>query len=271
MTTRAKVSHVQRIRPARVGSCRSPGFINGRTVRLPTVCIRTGAPSTAASSFISGLIREPLQGQPAVCPIASSPEDPILENMPIYVTRSKTVVENILYALTLDEKKMLEIGGKGVGRLRTINLPGIKINTRDILNALCVEMEVLHHHTANPDALRSENRPAAKKRLRRSRTKRIPRSSPSARPGPATTIAQFRRLWALRRIAARQVSRMQWETSFRISRHETVLIPHIRLYKCVWSPMALLCSNHGALPGLGLPVDPLVAIGTMMPPSSCSA
>lgn len=115
-----------------------PGYLNGRTVRLPTVCVRTGAPSSAASSFISGLIREPLQGQPSVCPIASSANDPILEDMPIYVTRSKTVVQNILYAMALDEERMLKVGGKGVGRLRTINLPGIKITTNDILAALWV-------------------------------------------------------------------------------------------------------------------------------------
>jgi hypothetical protein len=73
-----------------------------------------------------------------VCPIASSANDPILEDMPIYVTRSKTVVQNILYAMALDEERMLKVGGKGVGRLRTINLPGIKITTNDILAALWV-------------------------------------------------------------------------------------------------------------------------------------
>jgi len=112
------------------------GFINGRTVRLPTVTVRTGAPSSAASSFISGLIREPLQGLESICPVAGSPTDPILDNMPIWVTRSKTVVENILYAITLDEKKLLEAGGKDVGKLRTVNLPGFHVTTNEILAAL---------------------------------------------------------------------------------------------------------------------------------------
>jgi D-erythronate 2-dehydrogenase len=39
------------------------GYVDGRTLRLPTVAIRAGAPSSAASSFISGIIREPLQGE----------------------------------------------------------------------------------------------------------------------------------------------------------------------------------------------------------------
>ena len=108
------------------------GFLEGRTVRLPTVCVRTGAPSSAASSFISSLIREPLQGMPAVCPIASSSDDPILEDMGIYVTRTKTVVWNIAFALSLKDVDVV----RGVGKLRTVNLPGIKINTKVILNAL---------------------------------------------------------------------------------------------------------------------------------------
>lgn len=69
---------------------------------------------------------------PAVCPIASSADDPILEDMGIYVTRTKTVVWNIAYALGLEDEEVV----KGVGKLRTMNLPGIKINTKTILDAL---------------------------------------------------------------------------------------------------------------------------------------
>lgn len=108
------------------------GFIDGRTVRLPTVCIRTGAPSSAASSFISGLVREPLQGIKTVCPIADSIDDEAIGGMPIYVTRVKTVVENIARAINV---KAEDIEQK-VGKTRCINLPGIKITTRDILQAV---------------------------------------------------------------------------------------------------------------------------------------
>ena len=108
------------------------GFLDARSVRLPTVCVRTGAPSSAASSFISSLIREPLQGIPTTCPIASSVQDSMLDDMGIYVTRVKTVVWNIAFALGVKDEEVVS----KVGKLRTINLPGIKINTRQILSAL---------------------------------------------------------------------------------------------------------------------------------------
>ena len=46
------------------------GFIRGRSVRLMTVSVRPGKPNGAASSFLSGMIREPLAGQRAACPVA---------------------------------------------------------------------------------------------------------------------------------------------------------------------------------------------------------
>ena len=45
------------------------GFIRGRSVRLMTVSVRPGKPNGAASSFLSGMIREPLAGQKAACPV----------------------------------------------------------------------------------------------------------------------------------------------------------------------------------------------------------
>ncbi|MDJ0640695.1 MAG: SDR family oxidoreductase [Paracoccaceae bacterium] len=48
------------------------GFFDGVSIRLPTICVRPGKPNKAASSFFSGIIREPLNGQDAVLPV--SPE-----------------------------------------------------------------------------------------------------------------------------------------------------------------------------------------------------
>jgi nucleoside-diphosphate-sugar epimerase len=45
------------------------GFVDGRALRLPTVSVRPGRPNAAASSFASGIIREPLNGEDAVCPV----------------------------------------------------------------------------------------------------------------------------------------------------------------------------------------------------------
>jgi nucleoside-diphosphate-sugar epimerase len=45
------------------------GFLDGRAVRLPTVVVRPGSPNAAASGFLSGIIREPLAGRRAACPV----------------------------------------------------------------------------------------------------------------------------------------------------------------------------------------------------------
>ena len=49
-----------------MGDCTRRGFIDGRAVRLPTIVVRPGKPNAAASSFASGIVREPLAGQEAL-------------------------------------------------------------------------------------------------------------------------------------------------------------------------------------------------------------
>jgi nucleoside-diphosphate-sugar epimerase len=56
------------------------GFIQGRNVRLMTVSVRPGTPNGAASSFLSGMIREPLAGVRSVCPV--TPETPVALSSP---------------------------------------------------------------------------------------------------------------------------------------------------------------------------------------------
>ena len=51
------------------------GFIDGRSVRLPTVTVRPGKPNRAASTWASSIVREPLQGDDVICPV--SPESPM--------------------------------------------------------------------------------------------------------------------------------------------------------------------------------------------------
>jgi D-erythronate 2-dehydrogenase len=50
------------------------GFLRGRAIRLMTVSVRPGRPNAAASGFLSGIIREPLAGQRATCPVAPETE-----------------------------------------------------------------------------------------------------------------------------------------------------------------------------------------------------
>lgn len=45
------------------------GFVRGRAIRLMTVCVRPGRPNAAASGFYSSIIREPLAGLRARCPV----------------------------------------------------------------------------------------------------------------------------------------------------------------------------------------------------------
>src|SRR5208282_2319782 len=50
------------------------GFLRGRAIRLMTVTVRPGRPNAAASGFLSGIIREPLAGQRAICPVDPATE-----------------------------------------------------------------------------------------------------------------------------------------------------------------------------------------------------
>ena len=45
------------------------GFLRGTAVRLPTICVRTGLPNKAASTWASSVVREPLTGVDVVCPV----------------------------------------------------------------------------------------------------------------------------------------------------------------------------------------------------------
>ncbi|KIR30678.1 nucleoside-diphosphate-sugar epimerase [Cryptococcus deuterogattii LA55] len=55
------------------------GLVDGRILRLPTIVVRPGVPSAATSAFISGIIREPLHGVEAICPVGDSLESKELD------------------------------------------------------------------------------------------------------------------------------------------------------------------------------------------------
>ena len=54
------------------------GFLDGRALRLPTIVVRPGKPNKAASTFASSIVREPLQGEAAICPVGPDVRMPIL-------------------------------------------------------------------------------------------------------------------------------------------------------------------------------------------------
>ncbi len=96
------------------------GFIDGRGVRLPTVVVRPGKPNAAASSFCSSIIREPLQGEPAMCPVSMEQE--------IWLASPRVTVENLV--------KVAEIDDEVLGGMRNFALPGMTITVGAMLDAL---------------------------------------------------------------------------------------------------------------------------------------
>jgi D-erythronate 2-dehydrogenase len=96
------------------------GFLDGRALRMPTVCVRPGAPNKAASSFASGIIREPLNGQEAVCPVA--PETPM------WLLSPRHAIESLIHGHDVD--------GSLFGSTRALSLPGLATTVQEMVAAL---------------------------------------------------------------------------------------------------------------------------------------
>ena len=116
------------------------GYVDGRILRLPTVCVRPGKPNAAASSFVSSIIREPLHGELALCPVE--------KYLPIWLASPNTTVANLVHALTLEAEQFDEHGGN-----RTVNLPGITVTVDEMLKALAhvTDETFVHQVQMRPD------------------------------------------------------------------------------------------------------------------------
>lgn len=84
------------------------GFIDGRAFRLPTISVRPGKPNRAASSFMSSILREPLNGQTAICPV----DGDFLH----YYLSPRKCAENLVKAAELD--------AAAIGQNRAMQMPG---------------------------------------------------------------------------------------------------------------------------------------------------
>ncbi|MGE4611920.1 MAG: D-erythronate dehydrogenase [Paracoccaceae bacterium] len=84
------------------------GFVDGRAVRLPTVTIRPGVENAAASSFMSSIFRDTLQGDSANCPVGGK--------FKVWHSAPRTIVANLLHAA--------DVPAQAFGFNRSINLPG---------------------------------------------------------------------------------------------------------------------------------------------------
>ncbi len=96
------------------------GFIDGRSARLMTVSVRPGKPNGAASSFLSGIIREPLAGVDAVCPVAI--------DTAVALASPANTIEGIV---TVAEATREAYGGR-----TAINLPPLTVTVGEMLDAL---------------------------------------------------------------------------------------------------------------------------------------
>src|ERR1700759_1025716 len=96
------------------------GYLRGRSVRLMTVCVRPGKPNAAASGFMSGIIREPLAGQRAVCPV--TPGTGVGRASPA------NTIRGLLRAASADDQAW---GGRSA-----VNLPAVNITIGEMVEAL---------------------------------------------------------------------------------------------------------------------------------------
>jgi len=103
-----------------VGDYSRRGFVDGRALRLPTISVRPGKPNAAASGFISGIIREPLNGETAVCPV-----DP--ETRVCILSPSRAI--DCLIAGH-------DVPARTLGTDRTVNLPGLSVTIGEMVAAL---------------------------------------------------------------------------------------------------------------------------------------
>ncbi len=104
------------------------GFVDGRCVRIPTVSVRPGKPNGAASSFASGIIREPMAGKRAICPI-----DP---DTPLWLASPKHVIQSLIHAYLLSSAQLGDRRDGQLAERRSINLPGVTITPREMADTL---------------------------------------------------------------------------------------------------------------------------------------
>lgn len=113
------------------------GFLDGRSLRMPTIVVRPGKPNAAASSFASGIIREPLNGEAANCPVS-------LETRLWLMSPDKAVAALI---------RGHELDAQQLDQGRVINLCGLSVTVEAMLGSLrrLAGDEVVSRLTYQPD------------------------------------------------------------------------------------------------------------------------
>jgi nucleoside-diphosphate-sugar epimerase len=103
-----------------VADCTRKGFIDGRSARLMTVTVRPGKPNAAASGFFSGIVREPLAGLEAICPVSPQVSHP--------VSSPARTVDGLI--------SVYEASRNALGGRLALNLPALNVSVQRMLDAL---------------------------------------------------------------------------------------------------------------------------------------
>ncbi|MEM7345942.1 MAG: D-erythronate dehydrogenase [Chloroflexota bacterium] len=96
------------------------GFVDGRVLRLPTIVVRPGRPNKATSTFASSIIREPLQGESAICPV--------MPETRLWILSPRCAVESFVHAATLPPDVF--------GASRSVALPGVSVSVAEMMESL---------------------------------------------------------------------------------------------------------------------------------------
>lgn len=96
------------------------GFVDGVVLRLPTISVRPGVPNRAASSFASGIIREPLSGVASSCPVDTATS--------LWLMSPRRAIGALQTAAVLDTSQIVAH--------RVINLPGVTVTVAEMLETL---------------------------------------------------------------------------------------------------------------------------------------
>jgi nucleoside-diphosphate-sugar epimerase len=96
------------------------GYVDGRSLRLPTIVVRPGKANAAASSFASAVVREPLNGVAYACPVG--------RETGVWLLSPRRVVEAFMHAHDLPDAKW--------GSNRVVNLPGITVTVAAMIEAM---------------------------------------------------------------------------------------------------------------------------------------
>lgn len=96
------------------------GLVDGCVLRLPTIVVRPGRPNAAASSFASSILREPLNGETAVCPVPTELE--------LFVMSPQRVIEALMHGA--------RVPAEAFGDYRSLMLPGITVSVAEMLDTL---------------------------------------------------------------------------------------------------------------------------------------